>query len=336
MPDATTPTSAARSASVGMAVEQRQRQRLEPEAVACAASKRVARRRAWRAARGSARRRAPRGARAAVSSTSVAVHARAPTARLPGSSANTGCATPSFSCVARLAPRRERRRVLRQRMADEGDRDAGRLVERRLERKQREHPVDARGRSSSARSRRHAQTDGLTKWIVRTPRALQLALEAEVEIRRVDADEQRHALGEQPAPRAARRIASELAAGAPAPRRSRAPTSFSSGYQASQPAASIRGPAMPTKRACGMPRAHGADQRRRERVARRLAGDDADRDRRRRAAASRIVGARRRSADDAAAGRGEELDERRAAPARRPRRGRERRPRASSSVRPSR
>ncbi len=48
-----------------------------------------------------------------------------------------------------------------------------------------------------SRSRRQAHTDGDTNWMVRTPASLQLALEAEVEVGRVDADEQRDVGGEK-------------------------------------------------------------------------------------------------------------------------------------------
>ena len=152
--------------------------------------------------------------------------------------------------------------LLRQRMADVGHRDAGLLVERRLERKQREHAVDARGRSSRSRSRRHAQTDGLTKWMVRTPRALELALETEVEVRRVDADEQRHALVAADAARKLRAGCAPARADARAPRPSRARRASRAETTTSQPAASMRGPGDAGEAHVRQPRAHRVDQRR--------------------------------------------------------------------------
>ena len=145
-------------------------------------------------------------------------------ARLPGSSANTGSAAPSLSC-ARVS-RRDRvvRRGLRERMADERHRHAGGLVDRRLERKQRQHPVDAAAdlRDALAAPRPHRRAHEMDRAHAA---ALELALEAEVEVRRVDADEDRHALGERGAARARGGCGRARAAGR-RPRRSRAPRAF--------------------------------------------------------------------------------------------------------------
>ncbi len=194
-------------------------------------------------------------------------------ARLPGSSANTGCATPSFSCsrASRREPRRGR--VLRERMADERHRHAGFLVDRRLERKQREHPVDrapdlAHALAPPRPHRRAHEMHGAHA------RALELRFEAEVEIRRVDADEDRHALGAQPSREPAAQCEELRQAGQhldqPAHRQR---------FQRIPGLAAGRlhpGPGDADEADLRQPRAHGADQCRGERVAGGLAGDDAD------------------------------------------------------------
>ena len=79
--------------------------------------------------------------------------------------------------------------------------------------------------------------------------ALELRFDAEIELRRVDADEELHARGDE--------LAHELAPQRKNPGQPRqdldepATDNFSSGNHGSQPAACILGPATPTNRACG-------------------------------------------------------------------------------------
>ncbi len=177
--------------------------------------------------------------------------------------------------LARLASRRCGRGVLRQRVPDEGDRDSGRLVDRRFEREQRENPVDGAPDlcHSLASPRPHRRTDEVHG--ARTV-ALQLALEREIEIGRVDADEHRHAFGKQ----SARQRATD-------------------GEDLGQPGEDLRDAAHGERLervpclAPGLlhfrsrdadetstryPRTYRLDQHRRQRISRRLACDDSDRD----------------------------------------------------------
>ena len=100
------------------------------------------------------------------------------------------------------------------------------------------------------RSCRHAHTDGLTKWIVRMPRRLSVCSRPRLKSgastpmniraptsrnRRPSMRRNRNSSGTRPSTSVTPRIAS-----------------VSSGTQASQPASSILGPAMPTKRTPGI------------------------------------------------------------------------------------
>ena len=108
--------------------------------------------------------------------------------------------------------------------------------------------------------------------------ALQLALEPEIEVGRVDADEQRHARAQAGARRSSRRMRKSSGRCATTSTKPRT-ASFS-----------MRKPHLAAGRLhprtgdageahVGMARAHGVDQRRRQRVAGGFAGDDADGDR---------------------------------------------------------
>ena len=189
---------------------------------------------------------------------------------------------------------------------------------RRLEREQREDPVDGAADRRARRSRRHAQTDGLHEMDRAHAVALQLALEREVEIRRVDADEHRHPIARAAG---AQRAADREDFGQPGDDlgECRATDSASSGCHASQPGGLHFRPAIPTKRTCGT-RARTASIS----IAASASPDASpatiptvtlpER------AASPCRPARfRDSADDAACRRGKEIDEWDAAPARPPR-----------------
>ena len=105
---------------------------------------------------------------------------------------------PELKRFARRPPRSNARRIARHRMADVRDGDARSLVERWFERKEREHPVDAMpdGGEPLPAPRPHRRAHEMNGA---HPRPLEASLEAEVEIRGVDADEYRHAGADQPA-----------------------------------------------------------------------------------------------------------------------------------------
>ena len=166
-------------------------------------------------------------------------------------------------------------RVLRHRVPDVGDRDAGAGVDRRLERKQRQHVIDGRRDPDHALGAPHPDRRA-DEMHGPQPSALEARLEPEIEIRRVDADEHGDALGDQPpGERPAHRDelgqpAEDLDEAAHRQRLQRIP-----GLAAGRlhPRTGDTDEADP-----GMARAHALDQRRRQRVARRLAGDDAERE----------------------------------------------------------
>src|SRR6185503_17744630 len=166
-------------------------------------------------------------------------------------------------------------RLLRERMPDVRDGDAGLLVERRLEWKQREHAIDgaADRLQALAPPRPHRRTDEMHG--AHTP-ALELPLEAEVEVGRVDADEYGDARVEE--------AARETAAQRDEPRQVRdhlgkpANGELLGGCEgfAARCLHLRTGDAGEADRRPHAP--HGPDQRGAERVARRFAGDDTDRD----------------------------------------------------------
>ena len=176
--------------------------------------------------------------------------------------------------LARFAPRAQHRRLRRERMTDEGDRNPGRLVERRLERKQREHPMHRTPDPvhTLAAPRPDRRTDEMQ---AAHAGALQSCLEAEVEVRGVDSDEQRHALGDEtPVERAAKR--DELRQ----PRQHFDESAHGKRFERIPRLAAGRlhpGTRDADEARLRQSRPHGADQRGGQRVARGFAGDDADR-----------------------------------------------------------
>ena len=230
--------------------------------------------------------------------------------RLPGSSANTGCAMPSFSCSRASRLRGERRSVLRERMPDESHRHA-RLPRRSAARtdKARESGPP-RGRSSRRAPAATPIPPGSTKCMVRSAGALQLVLEPEIEIGRVDTDEHAARVPRRRRRASARADAEDL-------RQPRYDLGYAADRQRFQrvPRLATRRLHLRTRNAdearVRETRAHGRDQYRCERVAGRFSGGDSDGDALRSAGASPMAAVvPTGSTDDAAVGRGEEIDER--------------------------
>ena len=118
--------------------------------------------------------------------------------RLPGSSAITVSPSADAERRARLGPRRLERDHVGERVADVGRGDAVLGVDRRLERERCTAPGRRRCLIFSTRLPRQAQIDGLTKCTVLTPRGAQPGLEVEVEVGRIDADEDVGLVAQQP------------------------------------------------------------------------------------------------------------------------------------------
>ena len=134
--------------------------------------------------------------------------------RLPGSSANTRRRASGFrssrvsrrvACVAAS---------LRHRMPDVGHRDARLFVERRLEQETARASGRRCGRSCASVRAATPTPTGSRECTVRTPRRFSFALEPEVEVGRVDADETAARRHPAAAARSCAADAEQLAAGA--------------------------------------------------------------------------------------------------------------------------
>jgi hypothetical protein len=185
-------------------VQKRQRQLVERQSVRCRFEAIARRSRCQRNEEDRVRARRVEDRRRLQQQLAVHVELRRPAAR---EQREHRLRQAELELATGFAPRCEHRGVARERMSDKGHRHAGGLVDRRLERKEREHPVDRATDPADAAAppsphRRRDQMHGTRAG------PLELRFEPEIEIGRVDADKHANALGESLRTRARRNASS--------------------------------------------------------------------------------------------------------------------------------